>query len=112
MTVNIKLADFPEFLRSATRIYRDVGTIDTDGLHIDGQAHRLSVKCSDPQPLEGDEWLQLPEGYRTHEVYRVFTDALFKNADELDLDGFGTYKVIRVNRWAEYNELIIAASNP
>ena len=70
------------------------------------------MACSDPYPLTGDELLQVPEGYRNHEVYQLFTETDFKNSDQITVENYGTFKIISVDRWPQYNNLTIAASNP
>ena len=112
MTIKLGMESYVEFLRTATRIYYGPGTIGETGLHIDGERHEEPVACTDPYPLTGEELLQVPEGYRQHEVYQVFTGAEFENGDSINIDGYGTFRVIRVDQWPRYNNITIAASNP
>ena len=111
MTVSMEMGHFGEFLRRGTRLRFGEGTIDENGLHIDGQLETMEVACSDPYPLTGDELLQVPEGYRNHEVYQVFTEADFKNGDQITIENYGTFKIISVDHWPKYKNITIAASN-
>lgn len=75
------------------------------GVYEKGAESILEIQAS-VQPLDPNELLQLPEGRRTHESIKIFTDIELhtantttgEQADMLEIDGI-QFEIHKVERW-------------
>lgn len=96
----------PEMFTSVT-ITRSVAGSYTDGRWVAGSTSELTITASiQQQRPRPDELLHLPEGDRTREAVRIYTDTALQTANEdtgivadfLTWDG-EQWEVVRVETW-------------
>lgn len=90
------------FRNYSLTVKRKAGASFVSGRWTGGSESDIAIKCS-VQPLSEKELVSLPEGRRTRENYRIFTDTeLFtvdaQNPDEVIYLG-ERYEVYTVGKW-------------
>ncbi len=92
----------------------DAGIVNAIGIYVPGADSTLTINAC-VQPANGRDIERLPEGMRTKDMYRIYSDALLysaespsgRPADVVEYKG-DDLRVVRVERWGDVGNYTLA----